>query len=198
MKVFITFLCFSLSSPLWAEIYTYHDADGQLYFTDKRMDASYKLIAVYRPNLTPQSTADYTLEKYKRNKKKYQPNIRYAAIKYNIDPKLLHAIIDTESAFNPKAYSKAGAIGLMQLMPKTAKGLGVKNSWNPEQNIQGGAQYFRQLLDTFQHNIKLSLAAYNAGPNAVKRAGNNIPNYPETKRYVKKVMQKYSALQQAG
>ena len=183
-----------ISLPATADIYTYHDTDGQLYFTDKRMDGSYKLISIYRPRLTQQSTAGYNIEKYKKNKRKFLPHIRYAAIQNQLDYKLLQAIIDTESAFNPQAYSKAGAIGLMQLMPQTAKQLQVQNSWNPIQNIQGGAKYFRQLLNTFEQNIELSLAAYNAGPNAVKRAGNSIPNYPETKRYVKKVMQTYRKL----
>ena len=183
-----------ISLPAAADIYTYHDADGQLYFTDKRMDNSYKLISIYRPQLTKQSTAGYNLEQYKRNKRKFLPHIRYAATQNQLDYRLLQAIIDTESAFNPKAQSKTGAIGLMQLMPKTAKQLQVQNSWNPIQNIQGGAKYFRQMLNTFGQNIELSLAAYNAGPNAVKRAGNAIPNYPETKRYVKKVMQTYHKL----
>lgn len=187
-------LIMGFSLPANADIYTYHNADGQLYFTDKRMGHSYKLISVYRPNLTRQSTAGYNIDKYKENKRKFLPHIRYAAIQHHLDYKLLQAIIDTESAFNPQAYSKAGAIGLMQLMPSTAKELQVKNSWNPVQNIQGGAKYFRQMLNTFEQNIELSLAAYNAGPNAVKRAGNAIPNYPETKRYVHKVMRTYQQL----
>jgi len=187
-------IALGISLPAAADIYTYHDADGQLYFTDKRMDNSYKLISIYRPKLTQQSTAGYSIEEYQINKTKFLPHIRYAAIQNQLDYKLLQAIIDTESAFNPKAQSKTGAIGLMQLMPQTAKQLQVQNSWNPIQNIQGGAKYFRQMLNTFGQNIELSLAAYNAGPNAVKRAGNAIPNYPETKRYVKKVMQTYRKL----
>ncbi|MCF6209068.1 MAG: transglycosylase SLT domain-containing protein, partial [Ghiorsea sp.] len=119
-----------------ADIYTYHNEDGQLYFTDKRMGNSYKLISIYRPQLTRQSTADYSLKKYKNNQKKFLPHIRHAAIQHRLDYKLLQAIIDTESAFNPQAYSKAGAIGLMQLMPQTAKQPQVQNSWNPIQNIQ--------------------------------------------------------------
>ncbi len=184
----------SFSFPAVADIYTYHNEDGQLYFTDKHMGGSYKLISIYRPQLTRQSTADYSVKKYESNQKKFLPHIRYAAIQHQLDYKLLQAIIDTESAFNPQAYSKAGAVGLMQLMPSTAKELHVQNSWNPVQNIQGGAKYFRQMLNIFGQNIELSLAAYNAGPNAVKRAGNSIPNYPETKRYVKKVMQTYRKL----
>lgn len=194
-QLLILLTSLSFSFPVAADIYTYHNEDGQLYFTDKRMGDSYKLISIYRPQLTRQSTADYSLKKYKSNQKKFLPHIRYAAIQHRLDYKLLQAIIDTESAFNPQAYSKAGAVGLMQLMPNTAKALHVQNSWNPVQNIQGGAKYFRQMLNTFGQDVELSLAAYNAGPNAVKRAGNSIPNYPETKRYVKKVMQTYRKLQ---
>jgi len=190
----ICMIALGISFPAAADVYTYHNADGQLYFTDKRMGDSYKLISIYRAKLTQQSTAGYSIEKYQENKIKFLPHIRYAAIQNQLDYKLLQAIIDTESAFNPQAYSKAGAIGLMQLMPQTAKQLQVQNSWNPIQNIQGGAKYFRQMLNLFEQNIELSLAAYNAGPNAVKRAGNTIPNYPETKRYVHKVMQTYLKL----
>ncbi|MDQ7001843.1 MAG: hypothetical protein Q9N02_04050, partial [Ghiorsea sp.] len=95
-------LTMGFSLPAKADIYTYHNADGQLYFTDKRMDDSYKLLNVYRPNLTHQSTADYSVDKYKENKIKFLPHIRYAAIQHHLDYKLLQAIIDTESAFNPR------------------------------------------------------------------------------------------------
>jgi soluble lytic murein transglycosylase-like protein len=180
--------------PAEADIYTYHDAKGQLYFTDKPMGNAYKLVSIYRPRLTRQSTAGYDMEAYQKNKARFLPFIRHAALQHQLDAKLLQAIIDTESAFNPKAYSKTGAIGLMQLMPETARKLHIRNVWDPLQNIQGGAKYFRKMLDTFGQNIELSLAAYNAGPNAVKRAGNTIPDYPETKRYVRKVMQTYHKL----
>ena len=177
-----------------ADIYTYHDANGQFYFTDKPMNASYKLIRIYRPKLTRQSTSGYTLEQYKVNQKAFMPHIRQAAKQYHLDDKLIQAIIDTESAFNPKARSKTGAIGLMQLMPKTAHQLHVQNIWNPAQNIQAGSRYFRHMLDTFNQNIELALAAYNAGARAVKDAGNKIPNYPETRRYVEKVITTYRKL----
>ncbi len=181
-------------SSAYADIYTYHDTEGKFYFTDQKMDASYKLLSVYRPKLSKQSNASYDSRAYRQNKVKYLPDIHRTAKKYNLDPLLLHAIVDTESAFNPNAVSKTGAIGLMQLMPQTAKSLGVKNSWNPLQNLRGGALYLRQLLDQFGQNIELSLAAYNAGPTAVMGAGNKTPNYPETKEYIKKVMAKYQTL----
>lgn len=194
-KAYLIALLLLVSSPALAEIYKYHDADGRLYFTDKQMDTSFKLLSIFRPHLTTKSHTGYNFNTYQRNKSKYLPYIQYVAKQYSIDPILLHAIVDTESAFNPKAISKAGAVGLMQLMPQTAKGLGVQNSLNPQQNLQGGANYFRQLLDQFDQNIELSLAAYNAGPTTIIKAGTKIPNYPETKKYVKKVLTKYQSLQ---
>jgi len=189
-------LCVLVSTPAMAEIYKYHDAAGRLYFTDQKRDESYQLIAVFNPDTSTHRPAQstYLPESYDNNVKQYLPHIEHAAKQHNLDPKLLRAIVDTESAFDPKAYSKTGAVGLMQLMPNTAKGLGVKNSWNPKENIQGGALLLRQLLDKFNQNIKLSLAAYNAGETAVIQAGNAIPNYPETQRYVQKVISRYTEL----
>lgn len=194
MPFLLLFLLFSTVSTSYADIYTYKNSDNQFYFTDKAMDKSYRLLSVYRPKLTTKTNKNYSLKAYKRNKRKYLPLVNKAAKKFQINPNLLHAIVDTESAFNPKAVSRVGAIGLMQLMPKTAKSLKVTDVWNPRQNIQGGAKYFSQLLNMFEQNIRLAIAAYNAGPTAVKKAGNNIPNYSETRKYVAKVMDKYNAL----
>jgi len=195
-KTVYFFLFTFLFNAAHAEIYTYHDKAGKKYFTDTRMGNAYKLISVYRETLTQTTNQTFNFEKYQHNKLKFAPKIKNAAIIYRLDPKLLHAIIDVESAFNPKALSKTGAAGLMQLMPATAKDLGVDDRWNPQQNIMGGARYFRSLMDMFHQDIKLSLAAYNAGMGAVKRAGYKIPNYPETKRYVKKVITLYNKLSQ--
>ncbi len=113
-----------------------------------------------------------------------------AAKKYNVPVNLLKSVAKAESGFNPKAESTAGAQGIMQLMPATAKSLGVTNSFDPEQNIMGGAKYLRQMLDKFDGNMELSLAAYNAGPgNVIKYEG--IPPFRETQNYVTKVMGYY-------
>ncbi len=196
MKSFKSFWLLPLLLPFTAasaDIYTYKDSNNRFYFTDNKMNDSYRLLSVFRPNLTKQTNQHYNIEQYRKNKATFTPLIYAAAKKHHIDPYLLLAIVDTESAFNPNAVSKAGAVGLMQLMPKTAQGLGVKNRQNPKQNIQGGTLYFSQLLAQFNNNNSLALAAYNAGPTAVANAGNKIPNYPETKRYVSKVLAKYNA-----
>jgi soluble lytic murein transglycosylase-like protein len=111
--------------------------------------------------------------------------------KYGVDPNLITSIIKAESNFNPNAVSKAGAIGLMQLMPDTAKALGVKNIFEPEENIEAGIKYFKGLLDEFNQNLPLALAAYNAGPEIVKKT-NDIPQIDETKNYVEKVLKFYN------
>jgi len=190
--------------PAQAEIFKYLDHKGNLYITDKKMEPPYRLMATYQSwspfhsKTVGSKPSKYNPQVYKNRVRDFLPHIKKSAKKHDLDPHLLHAMVDTESAFNPQAKSKAGAIGLMQLMPQTAKQLGVQDSWNPQQNIAGGALYLRQLLDMFNQNLTLSIAAYNAGENAIIRAGNAIPNYPETKRYVKKVLKRYNELKQAG
>jgi len=113
--------------------------------------------------------------------------------RFNLDPLLVRAVIKEESGFQPFALSTSGAMGLMQLMPGTAEGLGVKDAYNIEENIRGGTQYLAAQLKTFD-NLELALAAYNAGPNAVRKY-NGIPPYDQTQRYVKKVLDSYELYQ---
>lgn len=120
----------------------------------------------------------------------YSTIIEKYAADYGLDPSLIHSIIATESGFNAKAVSPKGARGLMQLMPETAKRLGVHNSFDPEQNIHGGVKHFRFLMDNFNNDLELSLAAYNAGENLVQRLG-RVPEIRETKEYVQAVTTRY-------
>ncbi len=135
-------------------------------------------------------TLNKTMEERKNNPYDFTGLIETYSNKYGLDPKLVTSIIKAESNFNPDAVSKKGAAGLMQLMPGTAKELGVTNIFNPEENIEGGTKYFRTLLDDFNQNLSLALAAYNAGPETVKKT-NGIPPITETKNYVEKVLKFY-------
>lgn len=119
-------------------------------------------------------------------KKKYDGFIKNVAAKYGVEAPLIHSIILAESNYNEFAISSKGAVGLMQLMPETARDYGVKNLYNPTENIEGGVRYLKHLMDYYNRDLELSLAAYNAGPEAVAKYG-GVPPYPETKRYIKKV-----------
>ncbi len=126
----------------------------------------------------------------KEEERSFHQIILRAAGQYQVDPDLIRAIIMTESGYNPRAVSKKGAMGLMQLMPETAEDLGLKDSFDPENNIYAGVRYFRTLLNRFDGNIKLALAAYNAGSTTVRQY-RGIPPYKATQYYVKKVFEYY-------
>lgn len=178
------------SCQLAADVYKRTGADGRVYYTDKpKKGLKYKRIIRTKPK-----GYSVAFKKLAKNKKKYTPLIAKAAEKYKIDEKLIHAVIQTESAYDEKAISSAGAVGLMQLMPATAKRYGVSNRKNATQNIDGGTRYIKDLFKMFDSNLNLVLASYNAGEGAVKKYKNAIPPYPETQNYVRKVMGLYRKL----
>jgi soluble lytic murein transglycosylase-like protein len=213
-----------VSAPLHADYYKYIGPRGEILFTDKPMEAPYKMVwRKDRQFITMAKTLSdggkasnskakasggsngFKIKKSKvsyftprvdynsmyLNRVRYSDMIDEAARKARLYPALLHAVVKAESAYDPNAVSPAGAIGLMQLMPITAKRYGVKDRRDPKANLEGGARYLRKLLTRYNNNIKLALAAYNAGHKAVKKYGNKIPPYPETQNYVKKVIAYY-------
>jgi soluble lytic murein transglycosylase-like protein len=118
--------------------------------------------------------------------------IRAAADRYGVDPDLIHSVIAVESNFNPKAVSRRNARGLMQLLPNTAARLGVKNIFDPKENVDGGTRYLRDMLARYNNDVALALAAYNAGPESVEKYGKRIPPYPETRQYIDRIARTYA------
>lgn len=203
----LPFVTLGLSGQLEADIYKYLSPEGTHLFTNWPVEKpGYQLLwqkTSIEPNMVvssismgnrkviindPSNTTTKLSSRAKANRELYAGFIEKAATKVKLHPELLHAVILAESSYNPNAISKAGAQGLMQLIPATAQRYGVTDSFDPQQNIQGGAHYLRDLLVMFNFDLKLALAGYNAGENAVIRYGYQIPPYAETQNYVKKVM----------
>jgi soluble lytic murein transglycosylase-like protein len=170
------------SSIVSAQVYKYRKPNGKLLFTDSEVFITGFVL------LNPEEIVIEPTPRpiYKTNPLQFQSYIEQASIKFRVEEALIKAIIKAESGFNPNALSKAGAQGLMQLMPTTAKVYKVQNSYNSKQNIMAGTEHMKYLLGKYKNNLTLALAAYNAGETAVNQHS-GIPPYPETQRYVKKV-----------
>jgi hypothetical protein len=178
------------SNPTAAiQVYKYVDSKGVVHLTDRPPDDRYRLIQKDGKKLHTQriNFRDKVI-----NRKRFASRIAEAARQYRVPEKLIHAVITIESAYDPNAVSRAGAVGLMQLMPATARRYGVSNRRDPTANIIGGTRYLRDLLENFDRNLQLALAGYNAGENAVKKYGYQIPPFPETRNYVRKVLKLYT------
>src|SRR5215510_7058404 len=169
--------------PARAQIYAWRDVNGTLVLSDRKLnDGAMTYTVPEAPGIratTP--TGDASL------RDEFDPLIREHAARQALRVELVRAVIQVESGYNPRARSPKGAMGLMQLMPATARQLGVRNAFDPAENIRGGCAYLRQLLDRYHDNEELALAAYNAGSEAVDRHGKAVPPYQETRDYVKKV-----------
>jgi soluble lytic murein transglycosylase-like protein len=163
-----------------AQIYSWRDAGGNLVLSDRPKDGAERTYAVG-------TTGDIRTTRVSKRNTTYDPIIAEHATVHGVRADLVRAVIQAESAFNPMARSIKGAMGLMQLMPATAIAYGVRNAFDPVENIRAGVAYLRGLLDRYSQNEELALAAYNAGPAAVAKYGGVVPPYRETRNYVSKI-----------
>jgi soluble lytic murein transglycosylase-like protein len=175
-----------------SKIYTYLDSQGLRHYTDVPDNSRYRLLDL-SPRDRTASGDRYDVVLLARATQ-YDSIIEHAAVSSALEPNLLRAVIVVESGFNSHAVSKRGAVGLMQLMPATATRFGVSNPYDPRQNVHAGARYLKFLIDRFGQDIRLALAAYNAGEEAVDRNGGQIPPFYETQLYVPRVLKIYKML----
>jgi soluble lytic murein transglycosylase-like protein len=188
-----------------ADIYSFVDSAGVTHFTNVPVDGRYRLLLATPPEeqeaAQPGEEGGAQQEKWLAKSAQFDSFIDQAARSQAVRPELVRAVIVVESAFNPNAVSNRGAVGLMQLRPATARRYGVANAFDPEQNIRAGVHYLRDLLTRYGNNLELTLAAYNAGEDAVERYGRSIPPFAETQHYVPTVLRIYRSLlsqQRAG
>jgi soluble lytic murein transglycosylase-like protein len=182
-------LCVLTPTLAHAQIYAWRDAARNLVLSDTPKDPSAKTYAVAPTVAAPSSGGGFRTTKaaFSPRAAEYDDLIVEHSTRHALSPDFVRAVIQAESAFNPRALSAKGAMGLMQLMPKTARAYGVLNPFNAAENIRAGVAYLRSLLDRFNQDESLALAAYNAGPAAVEKYGRSVPPYKETRRYVAKI-----------
>ena len=174
-----------------ADIYKYVDPQGGLHLADRPLGPGY-VLTLRSPGGGARRAASAG---FARNRNRYGPIVDRVAQHHRLDSALVHAVVQVESAYDPTAESRKGAVGLMQLMPETARRYGVRDRRDPERNLHGGVRYLRDLILRF-NDVVLALAAYNAGEGAVIRYGKRIPPFPETQQYVLKVMNTWRTLRE--
>ena len=192
LALFMTTLLAASSVAANAKIYTYVDSQGLRHYTDVPDNNRYRLLVLSPQDRTASGDRYDMLLLAKATQ--YDSIIEHAAVAAAVEPNLLRAVIVVESGFNSHAVSKRGAVGLMQLMPATASRFGVSNPYDARQNVHAGARYLKFLIDRFGHDVRLALAAYNAGEDAVDRNGGQIPPFSETLAYVPRVLKIYRML----
>lgn len=176
------------------QTYIYKEVDGTVWYSNvapaSQDNSRFQLVSVKGRNTATSSCRGMTTKKLNRRASSFDSTIRKFSHEYKVDSKLVKAVVRNESCFDKMAVSTAGAQGLMQLMPPTARSLGVNDSFNAEQNLRGGIKYLSELISLYNNNLALALAAYNAGPGTVKKY-DGVPPYRETQRYVERVMASY-------
>jgi soluble lytic murein transglycosylase-like protein len=182
--VLVAMTLVTFATGTWGSMYICREKSGAVNFTNAPVGANCQVYSLTQ-NIGFTANVGTATESTT-----YDQDIRRIGHRYQVDPPLIKAIIQAESDFDHRAVSRRGALGLMQLMPDTARELHVGNPFNARENIDGGTRYIRQMLDSFNGNLTLSLAAYNAGPGLVSRTG-GVPEIPETKQYVAKVLRQY-------
>lgn len=188
------------SDPALAQgqIHIHRAPDGTRLFTDRRtVGPDHTYVGSYGRPTASHACHGATPRVLAERAEPYSTTVRHFATHYGVDPQLVHAVITVESCFDRMAVSRVGARGLMQLMPATAQELGVRDSFDATQNIRGGIRYLRQMLEQFDDDLTLALAAYNAGPAAVRRH-NGVPPFTETRNYITRVMDHYQRLTAAN
>src|SRR5436190_17820423 len=188
--LFATLLCALTPSLAQAQLYSWRDATGRMIISDTPRDSSAKAYGVSYIG----SSFGVTKPALNKRAAQYDELITMHAAQHSLNPDFVRAVIQAESAFNPFARSVKGAMGLMQLMPRTAADYGVTDAYDPAQNIRGGVAYLKSLMTRFNGDVSLALAAYNAGPAAVEKYGNAVPPYKETQSYVARIRGNTDAL----
>jgi soluble lytic murein transglycosylase-like protein len=192
LHAYLVLLALAGTSGSRADVYLYKDATGIVHYSNVPEHDQYEQIVAL---LKEEGTSNRAgAAPGVGDMSQVAPHVEEAAAAFQVEEALVHAVITAESGYNSAAVSKKGAVGLMQLMPQTARRYGVRDPFDPAQNVRGGTQYLSELLKLFNNDLKLAVAAYNAGEKAVQKHGNRIPPYRETLAYVPKVLRLYKRL----